>query len=546
MPDSSNYNYRTGAFAEFKAPKITTHEPLPYEPAPAPEPISREVVTYHPREPYEPGEREVIDQPVTLLHPPQPYELELRPEVSRQVTTYNWLTIEPPEPGLHAPGDVMGRTWGLPAGWEAASGGAGGGLNAVAHDTTMTGTGQAIDPLSVIPATGAQRGAVSVPARSGAQGLLLAGEVLTLPTATAALMGGVTVPARAAGQGLNLTAAGVLTAPIATAALAGVLLDAPSDGVTRGRLNGGWAPIAGGMTYTFDVGLIEAPPGNVLLDTAGTSVATRGGVGVPARSDTQGLQNTLGLLTAPLATPTLAGTIVDAPVDGQVYCRIDSGWIDFRLALGAPLISSVPARSNVQGLALAAGVLTAPLATPLLAGSMVDAPADGRVYTRASGRWAPAALGAVFTHLAPITLLGDDTVNAAAPRYMVTVPQTALPDIAIVYAVSGGGIGTMFTSNVGAGPIGAVPGSMGWGFFIEEVFNSGNWIPCGSPGSLALLNVAEPTLVKSAGGTNRLLSYDPASGNGIRIGFGMTGGTNAGFPPVSLFIGIEGQILFAA
>jgi hypothetical protein len=294
-----------------------------------------------------------------------------------------------------------------------------------------------------------------------------------------------------------------------------------------------------GAAYTWDVGLIEAPPGNIMLDTAGATVATRGGVGVPARSPTQGLLNTLGLLTAPLATPALAGSMVDCPADGEVYCRIDTGWIDLRLALGPPLNFRV-------GLTQTGMNVDLDPATATVIGGMTDAPADGRVYTRASGRWAPAALGAVFTHLAPITLLGDDTVNAAVPRYIVTVPRTALPDIAVVYSVSGGGIGTMFMSNVGAGPIGAVPGSMGWGFFLEEVFNSGNWIPAGAPGSLALLNVAEPTLVKAAGGTNRLLSYDPVNGNGIRIGFGMTGGTNAGFPPVSLFIGIEGQILFAA
>jgi len=175
-------------------------------------------------------------------------------------------------------------------------------------------------------------------------------------------------------------------------------------------------------------------------------------------------------------------------------------------------------------------------------GGLTDAPNDGRAYARRNAAWTPTARAALFIYEEQITLVGDDTLSTTTPRYIVTVPQSALPDVAVQFVITGQGIGTMFASNYGLGAIGAVPGSAGFGAFIEDGFNSGNWVSLGSLG-MAAMNVADDVIVKG-GQSPRIFRYDPASGNGIRIGFGMTGGTNAGgWGPVIFWFGVEGQIL---
>jgi hypothetical protein len=577
MPDSTNY--RTGLFAEFAPPLITRHEPLPFTPPPEAEPVSREVVIYREREPYEPVEREVTYQPVTLFFQPQPYEPPPPPEISRQVVTYNWLVRDLPEVGPHAPGDIMGRRWGDAVSWEATGGGGpGGGVPEAPIDGTVygrqDGAWAAIPAGTLIEPVGAGTWA-RLATGAWQRSVALSGDTMT---------GGLTinpgvVPGGLVIEGDQNSGIEIFSNQGNIAAMS--LSPAPAPGgldeaiVTFGPMS------VSGTTWGVAASILPLGRGSGFYigkttDIGSPSLAAFFISDVDGHMEVPIIRTTAGDPVGPndLARKAYVDAMAfgDAPADGVIYGRTDNSWIDVRFA-GNAVISDATltgdgsaasplgvvtatdtqrggvvaplGRTATQGLVNIGGSLSVPLATPALAGSMVDAPADGRVYTRVSGRWAPAALGAVFTFMGPITVIGDDQINAATPRYILTVPQASLPDVAIVWCCTGGGVGTMFMTNAGAGPIGAVPGSMGWGYFIEDGFNSGNWISLGSPGSLNNLNVADPVLVK--GGTSpRLLSYDPATGNGIRIGFGMTGGTNAGFNSVTFFIGIEGQILFAA
>lgn len=79
---------------------------------------------------------------------------------------------------------------------------------------------------------------------------------------------------------------------------------------------------ADSAAMNWGIGLEETTPGTVDLQIAGATGAEIGGITVPAQSATQGLVlDAVGDLSAPLATDLLAGTIVEPPPDGLQYAR---------------------------------------------------------------------------------------------------------------------------------------------------------------------------------------------------------------------------------
>jgi hypothetical protein len=172
----------------------------------------------------------------------------------------------------------------------------------------------------------------------------------------------------------------------------------------------------------------------------------------------------------------------------------------------------------------------------------------GQILTKRSATnfdafWTPARSD-IFTWSTRLTVLGDDLINPVAPRYIFTIPRDQLPNIPFAWIVSGNGIGTFFAHNIGLGAVGpSYPSSAGMGPFVEVGFNTNVWISCGGlPWST--LNVPDEVVVKG-GSTNRVFHYNPVTDGGIRIGYGMYGGTSQPdpFPSATINFGIEGQIL---
>ena len=122
----------------------------------------------------------------------------------------------------------------------------------------------------------------------------------------------------------------MLTCYLATPQLAGAILEPPADDkgyVRQTSSKGGssWVPPALTPLPDWGIGLtgdMTTPPGIVNLDIANTN-GEIGGVMTIGRGPTQGLDLDMGtgLLTAPLATDVAAGSIVEPPADGAIYSR---------------------------------------------------------------------------------------------------------------------------------------------------------------------------------------------------------------------------------
>ena len=180
-------------------------------------------------------------------------------------------------------------------------------------------------------------------------GLIEAGGKVDLEPATSAIIGGLTEPA-ADGIYLRNAAGGAYSWVAATAGTAyiwGIGIDegppgtinlipaTPTElgGMTEPAADGNfvrnaagavysWEPAAAGTSYTWGIGLDEAAPGSGNIDLIAATATVLGGVSVVARSNTQGLDlQASGALTAPLATDLLAGSIVEPLPDGLQYVR---------------------------------------------------------------------------------------------------------------------------------------------------------------------------------------------------------------------------------
>jgi hypothetical protein len=168
-------------------------------------------------------------------------------------------------------------------------------------------------------------------------------------------------------RGLTLGGDGALMASIATPTEVGAIFDAPGDGKSYSRQYSQW------------------------VESEAVKMATHtelGVVRVTARTDRQGLVlDDNGYVSAPLATWEHAGAIVEPPNDGKTYARKvengDPGWVETAAASLIPV-----GRSPENGLdsgydqTLNSEVIFVPLATDLLAGSIVEPPPDDQEYVR--------------------------------------------------------------------------------------------------------------------------------------------------------------------
>ena len=141
-------------------------------------------------------------------------------------------------------------------------------------------------------------------------------------------IGGVMTEPRTNIQGLDMAATGLITVPLATPLLAGALTEPPDDSRGYVRQTTGasstWVPPADTPLPEAGIGLtadMTTPPGIVNLDIANTN-GEIGGVMTEPRTAIQGLDMTAtGLITVPLATPLLAGAIVEPVADAKGYVR---------------------------------------------------------------------------------------------------------------------------------------------------------------------------------------------------------------------------------
>jgi hypothetical protein len=197
------------------------------------------------------------------------------------------------------------------------------------------------------------------------------GTNIDLLPATTAVIGGVSVVARSNIQGLDLVASGALTAPLATDLLAGSILEPLPDGLqyVRTRSTAGvssWV-VATTASLIWGIGIDEdtVTPGTIHLQPANFTPGEIGGITADVRSLTQGLllDDVTGLLTAPVATDLLAGSIVEpTPSDTVQYARQRT-------------VAGVSSWVPVAGVFIG----DAPPATPIVGGFWYDSD-TGRLY----------------------------------------------------------------------------------------------------------------------------------------------------------------------
>jgi hypothetical protein len=236
--------------------------------------------------------------------------------------------------------------------------------------------------------------------------------------------------------------------------------EAPADGNSYVRVNGTWQLVAPAEGLDFGTGLTKdetATPPIVHLQPAGIAPQFLGGVWVPPRSPTQAADVATsggdGQLVVPLATDQLAGSIVEPPPDGLIYSRtrttggasswiegtpIDAGiglemtgnTIDLQIANTNNEIGGVriTPRSVSQGLNLntGLGILTAPLATESLAGSIVE-PQNGTGQL-----WARTRTNAGVSSWTPVTSSIDLTYQG------MWQPAPNVPNIGAIPAKANG------------------------------------------------------------------------------------------------------------
>jgi hypothetical protein len=184
--------------------------------------------------------------------------------------------------------------------------------------------------------------------------------------------------------GLDETAPGVVDLLAATDAVIGGLVEPPPDGLLYLRSNtagvGTWQPAAAGTAYIWGIGLDETTPGTIdLLPATPTEL---GGITEPPADDLNYVRMTASASGLSEWVQTTAGGYTWGI--GLDEVPGGSGNIDLLPATDIELGGvTVQARTDLQGLALdALGDLSAPLATDLLAGTIVEPPPDDLTYAR--------------------------------------------------------------------------------------------------------------------------------------------------------------------
>jgi hypothetical protein len=198
--------------------------------------------------------------------------------------------------------------------------------------------------------------------------------------------GGPTPPTYVFDIGLIEAPAGTVNLEPATPTVIGGLTEPATDGLFLRSAAGttySWIAATAGTAYIWGIGLTEGPPGTINLDPALPPGGERGGINEPpadtgaqyTRSYTAGV----GIWTEMSPASLTAGIGIDF---------VPPGGINIDLLPATPTVIggvSVVARSLTQGLDLqASGALSAPLATDLLAGAIVEPAADGDYVRRAA------------------------------------------------------------------------------------------------------------------------------------------------------------------
>ena len=178
--------------------------------------------------------------------------------------------------------------------------------------------------------------------------------------------------------------------------------EAPIDGMPYERQDAGWVPAGTSVLLDDGIGITiddTVNPNIINLDPA--TPAELGGVTVQIRSLTQGLElDAAGDLSAPLATPDLAGSIVEPPADAKGYVRTTQ--LDGTSQWVPPAMAEIATHDELgliyvkpdQGLALASdGQLALKPASDSEIGGMRE-PTPGPATWVRSGemRWVPAPL----------------------------------------------------------------------------------------------------------------------------------------------------------
>jgi hypothetical protein len=250
---------------------------------------------------------------------PAQRELVRRVPLARQGVRFVPPARQPdPFPEPHGVGMVYGKVWGSLTGWQTV-----GAATVPPPGTTYTfgiGLTEAGGNVDLDAATPAEIGGITEPPADGIYLRNAAGGVYTWQLAAAGT-------AYIWGIGIDETVPGTIDLMPATQTEIGGLLETPADDLqyVRQTTAGGvssWAPLAAAPPLDWGVG-IDITGIVVDLQPANFAPGEIGGITSEPQSATQGLllDDATGHLTAPLATDVLAGSIVEPPPDGLVYGR---------------------------------------------------------------------------------------------------------------------------------------------------------------------------------------------------------------------------------
>jgi hypothetical protein len=318
------------------------------------------------------------------------------------------------------------------------------------------------------------------------------------------------------------------------------------------------------------------------VQPAGDTELEIGVVYVPGRTNMQALTlGAQGMLTCYLATPQLAGAILEPPSDDKGYVRQTSSkggsswvppalppemnwgigleqrgtqnWVDLTAANIAGQIGGVKSvgRGPTNGIDIAVdGTISAPLATAVAAGTIVEPPEDGKPYSRQRdtagvSTWVPGAAAISFSASQPFNPVPTDPELAVGPpQHLVTIPAASLPTVACNWLID---IGYMHNRGNGAQ---ATTGNGGiWKVAIEDPVGSGNWVDLFSIGyrtdSYPDANdrlLRGTNLIATSGDADRIWRWDPATMTQIQLGVRMADGTSP-TTPWNIFIGIDARLV---